>query len=180
LIKFNVFGRETIFDCECFHLITGLNIFDGDFDCVSARPNRLLKCYFLDHERIKVVELMKLLEFSSSNYTFGFWDKPIDLVKFAELYIVERVLLGHDLLSGKTETLSQVELDLEIVATTDVDCIFLESEDVGYPGGKVCNKRLKIDERKKPDADAPFGTITSPVDIRLSVGTDIYCTAEYV
>ncbi|MCD9637653.1 hypothetical protein HAX54_021057, partial [Datura stramonium] len=61
----------------------------------------------------------------------------------------------------------------------DVDGNFLESEDVGRSNIEACNKRQKIDEGKKLDVDGPcWDLITPSEDKRLSVGTDIHCTAE--
>ncbi|MCE3215965.1 hypothetical protein HAX54_004218, partial [Datura stramonium] len=63
----------------------------------------------------------------------------------------------------------------------DIDGNLLEFEDIGHSGSEACNKCQKIDEGNKSNSDGPcWDLITPPKDKRLSVRTDIYCTAEDV
>ncbi|KAK4365113.1 hypothetical protein RND71_016471 [Anisodus tanguticus] len=52
--------------------------------------------YFPNEERIKLSDLRRFLQFRSSRRACRFWEKYSDDVRFAEVYIVERVLLGRD------------------------------------------------------------------------------------
>ncbi|XP_059280904.1 uncharacterized protein LOC132034513 [Lycium ferocissimum] len=96
VLNFKIFSRECVFHCNCFRLITGLDNCGGDFSVVSTRPNRLLRRYFPNMDRIKLSGLKRFLQFCSINRPAGFWAKHSDAARLAEVYIVERVLLGRD------------------------------------------------------------------------------------
>ncbi|XP_060211360.1 uncharacterized protein LOC132638531 [Lycium barbarum] len=93
-LKFKIFDRVCVFDSESFRLITGLDSCVGDFSVVSSRPNRLLRLYFPNQDRIRLCDLKSFLQIKSSNRTGGFWERSSDPVRLAEVYIIERVLLG--------------------------------------------------------------------------------------
>lgn len=95
-LKFKIFDRVCVFDSECFRLITGLDSCLGDFSVVSSRPNRLLRLYFPNQDRIRLCDLKSFLQIKSSNRTGGFWERSSDPVRLAEIYIMERVLLGRN------------------------------------------------------------------------------------
>ncbi|XP_059318641.1 uncharacterized protein LOC132069249 [Lycium ferocissimum] len=95
-LKFKIFDRVCVFDFESFHFITGLDSCVDDFSVVSSRPNRLLRLYFPNQDRIKLCDLKSFLQIKSSNRTGGFWERSSDLVRLAEVYIMERVLLGRN------------------------------------------------------------------------------------
>ncbi|KAJ8547542.1 hypothetical protein K7X08_011128 [Anisodus acutangulus] len=90
MLKFKNFYRE------CFHLITGLDCYASDFSVVSVRPNILLNRYFSNEERIKLSDFRRFLQFRLSHRASEFWEKYSDVVRLSDVYIVERVLLGHD------------------------------------------------------------------------------------
>ncbi|OIT07974.1 hypothetical protein A4A49_63276, partial [Nicotiana attenuata] len=133
---FEVFGNDVAFTEDDFHSITGLKIEASDYCFIDARENRLKERYFSDVKKgLKVDSLYKFMRKRSRLRAGAVDDVCVDVevcdedvVKLAEIYLLEAVLLGNEHSRNISDRSMKIIEDTELCAS--------------FPWGSLCFDEL--------------------------------------